>query len=350
MGTHRNLAPPFSIQLLDGSNAGPADGAPESNSWLRSLLPASYRTDSDSLATPRCNVTECIERELDLRRLQRIHRWLWVAGRPMPPRALHYQLLLGREIFVTEQMDMHLVQRADRIFLKPVPRFLLEPRVWSDYLSCVPGCRCSKERAEGGVSTPSSGRDCDRRGLRKRALGFLFSYAALIAHESDFFIAVEKRLLPVEVTWPGWRTLVEELRVERIFPDIDDRFVYGELRLTRLNMIYSLSQPPHLRGYMPIWQQYGTFFMDNLNWVASAAVGIFIVLTAMQVGLATSLADSHAFRSASYGFTVFTLVAFLVAFGLLIVAFCYMLIGSWVVTVAYKKRRLHAIQTRLGES
>ncbi|RYP16559.1 hypothetical protein DL767_010167 [Monosporascus sp. MG133] len=87
--------PPFSIPLLDAADA--------------SGLPASSRTDSHGLAAPSRDVITYIEKELDLERLNRIFAWLWIAGRPMPPRPLHHQLLLGREIFVTEQMDMHLV-------------------------------------------------------------------------------------------------------------------------------------------------------------------------------------------------------------------------------------------------
>lgn len=63
----------------------------------------------------------------------------------------------------------------------------------------------------------------------KQALGFLFSYAALLLHESDFRIAQDKHLLPLEVTWYGWRMLVEQLDKEHIYPNIDPRFVHGEL-------------------------------------------------------------------------------------------------------------------------
>ena len=73
------------------------------------------------------HVTACVEKELDLERLTRIHDWLWVAGLPLPSRALHNQLLLGRGIFVTERMDMHLVWTTSKMLLKPIPRFLLEP-------------------------------------------------------------------------------------------------------------------------------------------------------------------------------------------------------------------------------
>jgi hypothetical protein len=119
-------------------------------------LPASYRTESDDLAAPARHVTTSVEIELDLSRLASIHPWLWVAGRPMPPRPLHYQLLVGREIFVTEQMDMHLVWTTGRIFLKPIPRFLLEPRFWIEYLSCGLGCDCSWDEDFGSVQNLSA--------------------------------------------------------------------------------------------------------------------------------------------------------------------------------------------------
>jgi hypothetical protein len=97
-------------------------------------------------------------------------------------------------------------------------------------------------------------------GLRTCALGFLFSYAALITHESDSNIAQEKRLLPKEVTWTAWITFMKDFDTENIYDKIDDRFKYGELRLSRLNKIYRLMRCPLLLGaYMSHWNQYGSF-------------------------------------------------------------------------------------------
>ncbi|KAL2126774.1 hypothetical protein VTI74DRAFT_270 [Chaetomium olivicolor] len=258
-------AAPFSIRLLEHEADNGGDTARHVNEHLSSVLPASYRTESDDLAAPARHVTACIDKELDLRRLTSIHDWLWIVGRPMPPRPLHYQLLVRREILVTEQMDMHLVWTTGRIFVKPVPSFLLDPRFWTEYLCC-----------------------------------FLFSYAALISHESDFRIAEEKHLLPQGLKWPAWRTFVEQLDTEHVYGDIDPRFCYGELRLSRLNEIYFLFRTP-FRGYMSRWNQYGSFFRDNLAWLAGTTVYIAIVLTAMQVGLVTDiLKDNHGFQSASW--------------------------------------------------
>ncbi|OQD68822.1 hypothetical protein PENDEC_c030G01277 [Penicillium decumbens] len=300
-----------------------ASPAPDDEQLL-SLLPASYRTDSDNLAAAS---------------LISVFGWLWVAGRPMPPRPLHYQLLLSREILVTEQMDMHLVWTTGRIFLKPVPRFLLEPHFWNRYLCCGQVCRCIEIAGVKGAPK------CPPKMAGRCALGFLFSYVALISHESDFLIAKEKHLIPEEVKWSGWRTFVEQLDPKHIYPKIGPRFIYGELRLSRLNKIYILSQRPFLRGYMAHWHQYGSFFQDNFAWLASATVYIAIVLTAMQVGLATNaLGKSDIFQSVSYGFTLFSILVPLVAGGFIVMAFCYMFVNNWVVTVAYKQKRLNTIE------
>ncbi|KAK4070043.1 hypothetical protein Purlil1_13561 [Purpureocillium lilacinum] len=161
---------PFSVQLL-GPDSRPDDATPSVDD-LASLMPASYRTGSDNLvAVGRC-ISPSLERELDLHRLDAIHNWLWLAGRLAPPRPLHQQMALGREVIITERMDMHLVWTTGKLFLKPIPRFLLVPNFWAAYLSEP------QEQRRGG-SNNASGRlrkdDCDS-GLRKRALGFLFSY------------------------------------------------------------------------------------------------------------------------------------------------------------------------------
>jgi hypothetical protein len=170
-------------------------------------------------------------------------------------------------------------------------------------------------------------------------------------HESDFLIAKEKYLLPAEVQWPAWRILVAQLNTEHIYPGINSRFHYGELRLSRLNKIYMLSQRQIFRGYMSHWQQYGTFFQDNFGLLASSTVLIAIALTAMQLGLATkTLADNAAFQSASYGFVVFSLLGPMAASALIFLWFCFNFVNNWAVTAAYKRRRLQHMQIRPGNA
>jgi hypothetical protein len=79
----------------------------------------------------------------------------------MPPRPLHQQRLLNRELVITERLDQHLVWGGGRMLVKPLPRFLLEPRFWAERLRCGP------------PPCPSAdGQPCACPGRRQRALGF----------------------------------------------------------------------------------------------------------------------------------------------------------------------------------
>lgn len=322
---------------------------------LMSLLPASRRTCEDDLeafdtenhASVETGADPCflaaihdwIDKETDLTRLAAIHNSLWVVGRPVPPRPLHYQRLLGRQVVITERLDLHLVWTKDRIFIKPLPRFLLEPFFWAEYLHC---------RAVPPFN--SHGNQCGDCSRRARSLGFLFSYAALIAHESDFHIAREAHLIPEEVQWLSWRKAVQELLAPReaVYSMIDPSFYYGELRLSRLNKIYLFWKTP-LRGYMSRWNRYGTFFHDNFALLASSTVYVVVVLTAIQVGLATqALQNSAAFQSASYGFTVFAIVGPLAAASVAVILFFYLVTTNWIMARRYKEQRLRRIQGRRG--
>ena len=305
--------------------------------------------------------TACIKKELNLERLHSIMKWMWIVGRPMPPRALHYQLLLSRDILLTEQMDMHLVWTTGRIFLKPIPRFLLEPKIWRSTLSSPEPCSCFKEdndperitannqgASANTISAKSHSKSVNKcnGGLRLCALGFLFSYAALIAHESDFHIAKEKHLFPEQVTWSAWVALVKQLDTMNIYDKIDERFKYGELRLSRLNNIYRLTRwPLLLKPYMSRWHQYGNFFHDNFTWLASTTVYIVVVLTAMQVGLAADrLKGNRSFQSVSYGFTLFSILGPLVAAVLITVAFLVLFVHNGRATLLFWKKRSLRVQ------
>ncbi|KAK0644045.1 hypothetical protein B0T16DRAFT_417044 [Cercophora newfieldiana] len=291
-----------------------------------------------------------LEQELDLERLHRIMSRLWIAGRPMPPRPLHHQRLLNRDIIITERMDLHLVWTKRRIFIKPIPRFLLHTSIWQTALLAGPH----------GTTTPCPNPPCvctRRRKLRRIAHGFLFSYAALIAYESDLLIAKSLGLVPPHIEWPTWQLLVAHiLRGDghnTTFQLVDERFVYGELRLSRLNKIYRLTQGRQalFRGYLSEWATYGDFFRDNLAWLAGGVAYVAIVLTAMQVGLGTDrLRENDAFQAASFGFTVLSILGSL-GFGFVVFAvFCAAFLDNWVSAVVYKRRRLGEARVGIGVS
>ncbi|KAM0317317.1 hypothetical protein ACHAPQ_011044, partial [Fusarium lateritium] len=295
------LSPPFSVKLLETlTKQGQITSDP-----LMMLFPASFRTESLDLITSSYNYHDLIRKELDIKRLNKIQRWLWVAGSTVPPRPLHSHLVMGRDVVLHESMDMHLVWTTGKIFIKPLPLFLLDPAVWKEFMCCQDKCACRDQTTDNSEVAQY----CERRELYRCALGFLYSYAALIRHESDFIIAKERYLLPEQINWLKWILLVRELDIEHIYPDINPRFHHRELRLGRLNYIYYITQGS-IAGYAHRYNRYTDFFRSHLAWMTAATIYVAILLTAMQVGLATEkLGENPLFQSASHGFTLFALFA-----------------------------------------
>jgi hypothetical protein len=281
------------------------------------------------------DVRAFLDSDLDVDRLNDIHRWLWLAGLPSAPRPLHYQTMKKREIVVAEQLDLHLVWSPARIFIKPVPKYLLCADFWRANICCHPE-------------------------LYMTAFGLLTTYIALIEREVDYNLAVNSGLLPKEVTWPAWSVFAEEVMLaserSKAFLDssstshhssferhisVNRRFYYGELRVGRLNWIYRIicRQP---RGYFSGCTTYGAFVRDNINSFIALFAYATIVLSAMQVGQATQfLADDYAFGMASYVFSVFTILAPLlviaVLFGVLGVLFTLNLLRT--IRIRTKRRK-----------
>jgi hypothetical protein len=99
---------PFTIRLLKHEHDHP-DASPPTVDELLSPLPAFYRTESDSIVAASSDVNTCVEIELNLERLTTIFPWLWVAGRPMPPRPLHHQILSPNALCLDWPATIHQV-------------------------------------------------------------------------------------------------------------------------------------------------------------------------------------------------------------------------------------------------
>ncbi|KAK4034965.1 hypothetical protein C8A01DRAFT_48739 [Parachaetomium inaequale] len=321
----------------------------------------SYRVDDDLHAPHSTPPLDLIEQELEPKRLHRRMRFLWLAGRPVPPRPLHHQLLLGREIFVSERVDLHLVWGGGRIFVKPLPRYLMNPDFWSGHLTCrchAPAAKHMQAEHElsetGPLCSPQESGDmeplCDRRRLRRCAMGFLLSYVALVAHESDFRIAAEKGLIPSQVQWPCWRKFVREVlhkSQENMWSEVADRFIYGELRLNRLNLIEVVLRGPFSRGYLAQWTSFGSFYRYSSALIIAGTAYILLILSAMQVGLGTTrLGEDETFQAASYGFTVFSILGPLGAVLGFLIIFAASLLYNMLRTKRFEARRAR----RLGRS
>ncbi|KAL5358355.1 hypothetical protein BJX96DRAFT_146391 [Aspergillus floccosus] len=313
-------------------------------------LPACYRGPY-GVDVPSKNVEQFLVREFSLGKLE-VLKHLWYAGAVRSAKPLHEQLMIGREIVITERMDLHLLWTNDRkLFVKPLPCFLLERGFWRTHLCCQPGCECippARETKNSNKSVDSVRRwgleqnavdknndsstkkvlapvECSKRKLWKSAMGFLYSYICLVSYESDFNIASEKGLLPRRLIespsgWECWKKLASEVLSRHDRKLIHPRFLRAELRLARLDTLHRWTQMPPFEPYLRHYWNYGGLFHENITFLATATVFIALVLTAMQVGLATEqLRQSKNFMAASYGFTVFAILGPLCAFGLVII-------------------------------
>ncbi|KAM3551882.1 hypothetical protein ARSEF4850_007651 [Beauveria asiatica] len=300
------------------------------------LFPASFRTgqyrekikplDQDSLG-------EFLQQEFSLERLEKIYSKLWRVGFRRAPRSLTAQLLQGRRIVLAESLDMHLVWDSGKIYVKPLPRYLLEPAIWKGCLSRQQG-KTWLEVAASDLPRNSKPSGAAGEGkIREAALGLLYSYACLIADRADFELALQQGLLPKvldQPSWPRWRTLATEILSSQITDEMHPRFKHGELRLGRLNWIYLFRDIPKFKLYFETWNSYTEFVLGNMASITAVTVYMVVVLTAMQVGLATNkLKENASFHSASYGFAVFSILAPLIAVLLIVVALLVVLVPNW---------------------
>ncbi|OBT77957.1 hypothetical protein VF21_04362 [Pseudogymnoascus sp. 05NY08] len=246
--------------------------------------------------------TEFLRHDLDVSRLTDVELHLWWAGMRKAARPLHRQVMMGRDVVITEQADLHLTWRGSRIYIKPLPSYLLDADFWDRNI-------------------------CSDSDLFESAKGFLLSYVWLVLNESDFQMAIDNsnhpRLLPEGITYQQWTAFIANFLKGDDFEEmeqINPRYRFGELRLNRLNSIYRIKfRSKHfIRGYFYDYHEFGTFLEENFAWILTFFGYVAIVLTAMQVGLATKhLVNNDAFHNASYGFTVFSIASPLVAVGVI---------------------------------
>jgi hypothetical protein len=290
-------------------------------------LPATYHYHDASgkrvVGNPVEDTAAFLRRELSLGSLGDMLSYLWLAGARRPAMPLHFHVAMNRSIVIVDRMDLHLLWTNEgRLFVKPIPRFLLDPVFCRVNLQCIDICTCDSRT------------DVCQKIPWKVALGFLYTYACLVSSESDFNVAQEKCLLPCRgdgepIRWADWKTLAREL-LRLGEPDsnmMHARFLRAELRLSRINSINRFTRFWRFEPYLRSRHNYGSLFGDNLAWMTAATVFIALVLTAMQVGLATErLKDNAVFQQASYGFTVFAILGPLCAFGLVVVGAMFHLV------------------------
>jgi hypothetical protein len=319
---------PFSVRLLRNART----------TSFQSLLPAATRNADDDIQVPSVTGGDLafLGKDLLVDRLNDVHGSIWMAGRPMPPRHIGHQIVLSREVVATEDMGLHLVWKAKRIFIKPLPKYLLDEGFWKQHLlqNLQDGAEAAKQRQK----------------IAHCARGFLLSYCALLSHESDFNLAQTLGLLPKGVKWEQWRSWVAQVIANCPYENVNQRFWYGELRLGRLNKIYRWRKGHLLRGYSRVGAPsvYTELLSENFATLAVALGYIVIVLTAMQVGLATNhLQQNAAFQGASWIFTVISVMAPLVTVAAILIFFLVIFIANWVATMLYEEKRSGVMGVRV---
>lgn len=247
-----------------------------------------------------------IAHDLDISRLNKLHHYLWYAGRERPSRPLHRQRMIRREIVITEQADLHMVWYESRFFVKPLPEYLLDYDFWEKH-----------------IQEPH---------LHASACGFLLSYTWLIRYPSDLTTAQDCSLLPWRISWNEWSSFVRDM-VQGGFI-VNDRYRYGELRLARLNTLHRLTNLTTASalydGYLPLYDQYSNFFGRKMAWSIVAFVYINTLLTAMQLCLATNqLQGSHDMQRLAVVFGVFAICLPAAVAGLILAVFVLVYIANF---------------------
>ena len=243
-----------------------------------------------------------LEKELSVEKLSNIYPHLWFAGRPKNYKALHRQAILRRNIVLTEDAGLHLVWYDNVMHIKPLPKCLMHYKFFESHICCLGNKNIKHLATTSNIYAPVT---YHQRALYQMACGLLYSYTKLVQHESDYRLAVSTGLLP-DIGWQVWGPFAQivQARVESPGFILEKRYHYGELRLSRLNIIYKLT----LRGYSYryMFTEYGTYFTRNFQIFVFVFAYMTVMLAAMQVLLASDL-TSKPLTHVSYWFSIVTM-------------------------------------------
>ncbi|KAK0609305.1 hypothetical protein DIS24_g12334 [Lasiodiplodia hormozganensis] len=240
-----------------------------------------------------------LERELYSADLEKLapHLWMMSTQSSANISPLHRQKVKNRRIVITEDPRLHLVWVDDKIFIKPLPPYLLSHAFWAEILQPCSGPTTTTTSSSN--ASPNSTTAEYRTAIALAARGFLRTYTHLIQHESDFRIALDEQLLPcpppststpsssdIPMTWTTFADLTATILSTTPDASVSGRYAsYGELRLSRLNFYAKL----FLRRfyYQRRFPQYGTYFAQFFAPILFVFGTLSVVLGAMQVMTAT---------------------------------------------------------------
>jgi hypothetical protein len=270
---------------------------------INSLALPSQRPEPASLQT-----------DLSVAELNGVHQYLSIVGSPDNISPLHHQEVLRRKVVPSQATRLHLVWFGHIIYVKPLPDCLLNAAFWRDVI-------------------------CRSQDLYRLASGFLRSYCRLIESPLDLRMAQKLQLINETVTCDMWYCLriavLQNIRLE----DMNERWIYGELRLGRLNLIWRATG----RGftYFTIHREYATYFNQHFNLFITVFALVATILQAMQVIVAIK-DKSRTLNSICYGFSLATLVAVVACLAYVLFTFFVLVLYNVIITaMAHNKMSLN---------
>lgn len=205
-------------------------------------------------------------------RLDRFSKFLWLVGRPDSSHiaSLTHQLVRGRRIILTDHPELHLVWIHDRVFIKPLPEYLLSYTFW-DHLF--------RNRS------PNATDSHDRVALYRALLGFIRTYCYLIQRKSDFELAThpDHRLISQKLRFSDLIQFLETIKRRIPEASVSLRYKYGELRLSRLNFWSRVLLKHH--NFAKVHGQYSEYVAQFYAPLLFVFAVLSVILNAMQVGL-----------------------------------------------------------------
>lgn len=240
-----------------------------------------------------------LRKDLLTPRLDRMQKCLWLVAKQDSSHisSLTEQIVRGRRIVLTDDPELHLVWYHDRVFVKPLPKYLLSHEFWN----------------------VAFGNDATRPGESSKhaltinaAKGFLRSYAYLVQRKPDLTLALDTKLglLPKATKYSEFRRFASACQINIADRDVSPRYRYGELRLSRLNLWAKilLREP----AFKKVHHQHS----DRIAQLYGPLLFIFaagsVALSAMQVAHDAQESVGHvpyavAFSHFSLGFSLFIL-------------------------------------------
>jgi len=238
---------------------------------------------------------------------------------------IHHQHVKGRQIIVTEDPRLHIVWIYNRIFIKPIPYYLLSHAFWECYLL-----------------NPASPLGEYRDLVKRSALGYLRTWIWLIKYESDFVMAQESKpaLIPRNMTWYQFSAFLEQISAIAD-EEVTQRYHYGELRLTRLNFYGKfILRKMH---FQKVHGQYGAYFARFYAPIVFFFTVMSLLLNAFQVEMSVEQVlptdQWLSFWQLARWFSVLSIVVIMILTIGLCMLFVYYMADEWIFAIKVRRKK-----------